>query len=52
MKAQEQNLENRKTQLQTELNQGEGVKRDLGTEYQALCQKVADEQQKLSDINS
>ncbi|EWZ77962.1 hypothetical protein FOWG_17685 [Fusarium oxysporum f. sp. lycopersici MN25] len=52
MKAQGQNLENRKTQLQTELNQGEGAKRDLGTEYQTLCQKVADEQQKLSDINS
>ncbi|KAF5255653.1 hypothetical protein FOXYS1_13924 [Fusarium oxysporum] len=52
MKAQEQNLENRKTQLQTELNQGEAAKRDLDTAYQTLCQEVADEQQKLSDINS
>ncbi|EXA28878.1 hypothetical protein FOVG_19554 [Fusarium oxysporum f. sp. pisi HDV247] len=52
MKAQEQNLENRKTQLQTEINQGEAAKRDLDTEYQTLCQEVADEQQKLSDINS
>ncbi|KAH7184255.1 hypothetical protein DER44DRAFT_862599 [Fusarium oxysporum] len=52
MKAQEQNLENRKTQLQTELNQGEAAKRDLDTEYQTLCQEVADQRQSLSALNS
>ncbi|KAG6996992.1 hypothetical protein FOFC_08095 [Fusarium oxysporum] len=52
MKAQEQNLENRKTQLQTELNQGEAAKRDLDTEYQTLCQEVADQRQTLSALNS
>ncbi|KAH7186494.1 hypothetical protein DER44DRAFT_858835 [Fusarium oxysporum] len=52
IKAQEQNLENRKTQLQTELNQGEVGKRDLDTEYQTLCQEVADQRQSLSALNS
>ncbi|KAI3573302.1 hypothetical protein IWW34DRAFT_887597 [Fusarium oxysporum f. sp. albedinis] len=52
MKAQEQNLENRKTQLQTELNQGEAAKRDLDTEYQTLCQEVADQRQSLSALSS
>ncbi|KAF4425192.1 hypothetical protein F53441_14176 [Fusarium austroafricanum] len=52
IKAQSQKLEDEQTNLQTELNQREGLKRDLDTEYQTLCQKVADEQRKLSDINS
>ncbi|KNB17729.1 hypothetical protein FOXG_15501 [Fusarium oxysporum f. sp. lycopersici 4287] len=51
-KAQGQNLENQKTQLQTELNQGEAAKRDLDTEYQTLCQEVADQRQSLSALNS
>ncbi|KAF4495428.1 hypothetical protein FAGAP_8437 [Fusarium agapanthi] len=48
MKAQEQNLENWKTQL----NQGEAAKRALDTEYQTLCQEVADQRQSLSALNS
>ncbi|OBS14945.1 hypothetical protein FPOA_14127, partial [Fusarium poae] len=52
LKAQGQILENRKTQLQTEVNQGEAAKRDLDTEYQTLCQKISDERQSLSALNS
>ncbi|OBS16171.1 hypothetical protein FPOA_13140 [Fusarium poae] len=52
LKAQGQILENRKTQLQTEVNQVEAAKRDLDTEYQTLCQKISDERQSLSALNS
>ncbi|SPJ72422.1 uncharacterized protein FTOL_02150 [Fusarium torulosum] len=51
IKVQGQNLEDQKAQLKNEVREGEQIKKNLDTEYQTLCRKVADEQQKLSGIN-